>query len=245
MPRPEASRPSTAQRDLLLALAGLALLMLWDGSGLDLTLLRLVGDGDGFAWREHWFTAGLLHQGGRWISVALFVLTAAIALRPFGPWHGLTPRERLWCLGITALCLLLIPLLKRHSLSSCPWDLQAFGGVAHYVSHWRFGIADGGPGHCFPSGHASGAFSFLALALVLRARHPAAARRVLVALCLLGALFGLAQMARGAHYLSHTLYTAWLCGSLTALSWHALLRPASRTLPRPRDAQLAACTIKR
>ncbi|WP_428423018.1 phosphatase PAP2 family protein [Methylibium sp.] len=233
MPRPEPSRLPTAQRDLLLALAGLALLMLWDGSGLDLALLRLVGNADGFPWREHWLTAGLLHRGGRWLSVALFTLTVAVAVWPFGPWRGLTPRERLWCLGVTLICLLLIPLLKRHSLTSCPWELQEFGGVAHYVSHWRFGVADGGPGHCFPSGHASGAFSFLALAVVLRAKRPAVARSMLIALCVIGALFGFAQMARGAHYLSHTLYTAWLCGSLTALSWHALMQPAAPRQPQP------------
>lgn len=233
MPRPDASRLSSAQRDLLLALAGLALLMLWDSSGLDLALLRQVGDADGFTWRNHWLTAGVLHQGGRWLSFALFVLTVVIALHPFGPWRGVTPRERLWGLGITIVCLVLIPLLKRHSLTSCPWELQEFGGVAHYVSHWRFGIGDGGPGRCFPSGHASGAFSFLALAVMLRVRRPTVARALLIALCGLGVVFGLAQMLRGAHYLSHTLYTAWLCASLTALSWQALQRPASKALPLP------------
>lgn len=238
MPRPDAPRLSIAQRDLLLALAGLALLMLWDSSGLDLALLRQVGDADGFAWRNHWLTAGLLHQGGRWLSVALFVLTVVIALRPVGPWRGVTPRERLWGLGVTIVCLVLIPLLKRHSLTSCPWELQEFGGVAHYVSHWRFGVGDGGPGHCFPSGHASGAFSFLALAVMLRARRPAVARTVLVALCLVGGAFGLAQMMRGAHYLSHTLYTAWLCASLTALSWHALQRPAMPPAPLARASPI-------
>ena len=53
-------------------------------------------------------------------------------------------------------CLLAVAALKRHSPTSCPWSLQEFGGHAVYLSHWRW-RPDGGPGHCFPSGHASGA----------------------------------------------------------------------------------------
>lgn len=231
-----AARLTPAQADVLRALAGLMLLMLYDSTGLDLALLQPFGNSAGFAWREHWLTAGLLHAGGRWLSVALALLTVLVALRPFGPWRGLSPRERLWCFGVVALCLLLVPTMKQHSLTSCPWDLQAYGGVAHYVSHWQIGVSDGGPGHCFPSGHASGAFAFLALAASLRPRRPRAARIALGLLCVIGAVFGLAQMARGAHYLSHTLYAAWLCWSVTTLSWHALVPAAAVEPPRLQGA---------
>ena len=44
-------------------------------------------------------------------------------------------------------------------------ELAEFGGVAQHVSHWSLGVLDGGPGHCFPSGHASSAFAFFALLL--------------------------------------------------------------------------------
>lgn len=216
----------SAQRDAVIALFGLALLLAWDASGLDLPLMRLFGSAQGFAWREHWLTARVLHEGGRYLSIALFTLTFVNVLHPVGPWRGLTRGERIWWLGVTVLCLVLIPLIKRHSATSCPWELQEFGGTAHYLSHWRAGwtpgFGDGGPGHCFPSGHASGAYSFLAIGFVLRRLQPRLANRWLVALALLGLVFGLAQMARGAHYLSHTLYTAWVCWSLTAASWHAL-----------------------
>lgn len=37
---------------------------------------------------------------------------------------------------------------------------------------------------------------------------------VLLATLLAGALFGLAQTLRGAHYPSHTLWSAWLCAAL-------------------------------
>jgi len=204
--------------DRRLALLTLPPLLLWDASGLDLALVRWFGGPAGFAWRDHWLTAGVLHQGGRGLSALLLALALAVALRPVGPWRGLPQRVRWVGLGVVVASLLLIALLKRASLSSCPWSLQEFGGTARLVSHWRWGVADGGPGRCFPSGHASGAFAFIALPLMLRARQPALARTGLLALGGLGALFGLAQMARGAHYPSHTLWTAWLCWALAALA---------------------------
>jgi membrane-associated PAP2 superfamily phosphatase len=222
-------------RDLGRAALALTLLLCWDASGLDMALIRLFGDAQGFAWRDHWLTASVLHQGGRWLSIGLFTLTLAACARPFGPWRGLAASERVWWFGVTVLCLVLIPQIKRHSGTSCPWDLQEFGGVAQHVSHWRglliHHMGDGGPGHCFPSGHASGAFSFLAIGCVLRRLAPAKARRWMIGLCVLGFVFGAAQMARGAHYASHTLYTAWLCGTITVSSWHALQAWRTRLSP--------------
>ena len=104
-------------------------------------------------------------------------------------------------------------LVKRISSSSCPWDLAEFGGVARYVSHWSWGVWDGGAGHCFPAGHASAGLGFVAGWFVLRrtAAHLAAAW--LWTALAVGVLLGLSQQLRGAHYLSHTLWSAWLCWS--------------------------------
>jgi len=221
-------RPAEAPRwraDFAWLALGLIVLLCWDALGLDLPLVRLFGNAEGFAWRDHWLTAGLLHQGGRWLSIGLFVLTAAGCLRPFGPWRGLVPSERLWWIGITIVCLVLIPQIKRHSATSCPWELQEFGGTARHVSHWLglwHTVADGGPGRCFPSGHASGAFSFFAIGVALRRSSPRSSRRWLLAIGALGLMFGFGQMARGAHYASHSLYTAWICAALTCASWQAL-----------------------
>ena len=162
------------RRGWLVALAGLAALLLWDAAGWDLAVVRLFADAHGFALRDHWLTSGLLHQGGRWVATGLAVVLLINALRPL--WPGLTRRERWGAVALTAVSLVLIPLMKQGSSTSCPWDLAEFGGVAHYVSHWRFGVGDGGPGHCFPSGHASSAFAFFSLFFMLRRAYPRQAR---------------------------------------------------------------------
>jgi len=195
--------------DLTVAFIGLALLLAWDASGLDLLCVRMVGDASGFAWRDAWFTRGLFHEGGRMLAGAVIVLLLVNIWKPL--LAGPTRRERIYALAAAVFCMCLIPLFKRASHTSCPYNLAEFGGVATYVSHWSFGVLDGGPGHCFPSGHASAAFGFISLYFGLRSSRPALARGVLAAVLLLGACYGWAQMARGAHYPSHTMWTAWIC----------------------------------
>jgi membrane-associated PAP2 superfamily phosphatase len=220
--RPAGARaPGPRAREPLACATALLLLLLWDASGVDLPLVRLFGGPDGFAWRHRLLTALVLHEGGRLCSAALLTLTLVAAARPFGPWRELARTERLWWVAVTVGCLLAVAALKRHSPTSCPWSLQEFGGHAVYLSHWGW-RPDGGPGHCFPSGHASGAFAFLAIGVVLRAREPCLARAWTIGLVTLGALFGLAQTMRGAHYPSHSFYTAWLCWALTLASHRAL-----------------------
>ncbi|MFG6464333.1 phosphatase PAP2 family protein [Roseateles sp. DXS20W] len=196
-------------------LAGLAVLVAWDASGADLWVMRHVGGAAGFALRDSWFTASLIHQGGRLLSWAVMAFIVLANLLPGRLLPQLSRRERVQWAAITVACLLVVSLIKRVSLTSCPWDLAEFGGAAHYVSHWAFGLRDGGGGHCFPSGHASAAFAFLSGGWVLARAYPRAARAWLVGVVSLGVVYGVGQMLRGAHYPSHTMWTAWICWAVT------------------------------
>lgn len=205
---------SQGQRDAAVTLAALLLVLAWDASPLDLRVAHAFGTAQGFPWREHWLTRDVLHTGGRWLA---FGVLAALALQVARPFAGtLTRGERVRWLLVTLAALLLVPLLKKISQTSCPWELTVFGGVARHVSHWLPGVADGGSGHCFPSRHATSAFAFFSGWFALRGCHPHAARAWLAAVLVAGLLFGLAQTARGAHYVSHSLWTGWLCWALAA-----------------------------
>jgi len=217
--------------DLGIAAVALALLLAWDASGADLRVMQAFGTRAGFAWHEHWLTAQVLHDGGRLLSLML-LLALALHLWRALPFARAMPRTtRLWWLAATLACLLLIPFVKSRSLVSCPWDLAEFGGTARYLPHWTLqawqGLGDAGPGRCFPSGHASGAFSFVTGWFALRGTSGRAARRWLAGIVMLGLVFGVAQVLRGAHYPSHVAWTAWLCWVLSAIGWHA-------TSPSPR-----------
>lgn len=217
--------------DAGVAATGLAALAAWDATGLDITVMRWLGGPGGFLWRHHWLTANLLHGGIRYLAWLLLALLVAGLWRPWGPLRSLSKSQKVWMLGTIAACAALISLIKHTSATSCPWSLAEFGGDAgQYVPHWVFGVTDGGPGGCFPSGHASTAFAFLAAWFVLRDAAPDAARRWLTLTVVAGMTLGAVQVARGAHYPSHPLWTAWICWVVCALSHHIFLQ---RVAPPP------------
>ena len=211
--------------DLLVTLVALLLLLAWDASGTDLTVMRSVGSRAGFEWRDIWFTRTLLHEGGRWLAWGLLLLLIVDAMRPLLAGPSRATRAR-W-IGVLLAGVLLVPSIKRLSATSCPWDLAEFGGVARYVGHWQWGVVDGGPGHCFPSGHAVAAFAFFAIYFLWRDHRPTAARWWLVGVVLVGGAFGWAQLVRGAHYPSHTLWSVWLCWALCVAALAARRRPVA------------------
>jgi len=214
-------------RDIAVTLALLAVLLWWEASGLDLVVAGWYGSATGFALRDSWWTRDLLHNGGRWLAGAALAACALLA------WRGTRAQRlrRLAWFGLVLAALVTVPLLKRFSATSCPWDLSDFGGGAAYVPHWLLTVVDGGPGHCFPSGHAVAAFAFLPLYFQWRGTRPRLALSLLFVVLGFGALFGWAQLARGAHFPSHTLWSAWLCWAIGATG-------ARWLEPQPPDASL-------
>lgn len=220
--------PATSLRRWWLATSlALACVLAWDATGLDLAVMTWISqpvggsDSAGFALRHNWWLETVLHESTRRAALVFYGALWLMVWRPVGFFRQFEHQERLdmvW--GVTA-ALLAITLMKRFSLTSCPWELQAFGGAASYVSHWQWGVADGGGGKCFPGGHASSALAFLALALpgLAALRGSVAHRtgtRVLLGVLLAGAGLGVVQTLRGAHYPSHTLWTAWLCWTVAS-----------------------------
>ena len=197
-------------------LGSLLLLLIWDYSSLDLAMAHWFGSANGFPLESHWLWRQLLHDDVRlwpWV-LELYLLVGMFV--PLGSLRRLPMARRVQLALTTLAALLTVSTIKLYSQTSCPWDLQAFGGVATYVSHWAWGIRDGGTGGCFPAGHASAGFAFLGGFFAFRHVLPGTARRWLAGAMLVGLVFGLAQQVRGAHYMSHTLWTAWLCWAVAA-----------------------------
>lgn len=216
----------------------LCLALLWDATGLDLPLARLAGGADGFAWRDHWALTTVLHQGARLLAFAAAAWLALGIWRPMGPLKGLARSARVQWLASLLLAVLLVSALKHASRTSCPWDLAEFGGAAAYLPHWSWVAGDGGPGHCFPAGHASAGFGFIGGFFALRNHCARAARACLWLSVAAGLLLGGAQQLRGAHFMSHTLWTAWLCWASAAAI--ASFFAARGRVPAPTPAGAAA-----
>jgi membrane-associated PAP2 superfamily phosphatase len=198
-------------------LGSLVLLLVWDAGSLDLPLARLAASGvHGFAARDSWIAGALMHDTLRYLAFAAAAWLLASIWWPTGVLRRLSRSARIQWLASVALGVVVVNLLKHASRTSCPWDLAEFGGAGTYVSHWAWGWVDGGPGHCFPAGHASAAFAFIGGFFVLRPVAPMLALRCLMLVLGAGLLLGMAQQLRGAHFMSHTLWTAWLCWASAA-----------------------------
>ena len=223
----EQNRLGSASPGLWLWLACFGLTVVWDASGADLSVMRWLGDAQGFALRDHWWLSTVGHDGAKRLAVLVFLGIVWMAFRPMGIWRQMPRTQRLEIVVGITLSLLLVTAIKRVSMTSCPWELQAFGGIANHVSHWAWGVTDGGSGHCFPGGHASSALAFLALSLPWLASTEHHQRRtgqkLMVAILVLGLVLGAIQTLRGAHYPSHTAWTALICA---ATSWanHVLFK---------------------
>jgi membrane-associated PAP2 superfamily phosphatase len=237
---PTPARPASQralQRPAALWLLCLAFTLLWDLHGIDLPVMRWLGNSQGFALQHNWWLEKVLHNSAQKLSTVLYLVLWLMVWWPRGTLKSWSRRERLGVVLCITLALLATSGMKQLSQTSCPANLAEFGGTAQYVSHWAWGVLDGGSGHCFPGGHASSALGFVALAFPFLARPDVRNQRrghaVLAAVLATGVLLGLAQTLRGAHYPSHTLWTLLLCTAVSAAAWRLwLLLPAQPQMQR-------------
>lgn len=119
-------------------------------------------------------------------------------------------QQLLWVFIAMVISTSTISLLKHLSIHACPWDLTIYGGSQPLIP--LFGSLPMGatPGHCFPGGHASGGFALMAFYFGFRDSAPKIAKTGLILGLLFGFAMGWAQMMRGAHFMSHNCWTAWI-----------------------------------
>jgi membrane-associated PAP2 superfamily phosphatase len=165
---------------------------------------------------DSWTINELLHTGGRWAVRVLLAIVLAfwIATWVERDWRELR-RPAAYFLISALLSIGVVGLLKTLTNVDCPWDLAPFGGRFPYIE--LFGDRPDAlrPGHCFPAAHSSSGYALLALYFTFRERHAALAKLGLALGLLTGLAFGLAQQARGAHFVSHDLWSAFLVWTVT------------------------------
>lgn len=218
----------------LLLLTGLfAIANLWQ---VDLWLADRLYAWEGHAWtlRHGWTTQHLIHLAGRHLSTAVWLSVFAAWLVARGrPGWGQWRRPLLYLLTTTALSTLLVIALKHWSNVDCPWDLTRYGGVRPYIGLFELRPPGLERGLCFPAGHASGGYAWLASYFCLAEVRPRWRWTGLAVALGSGLLFGIAQQLRGAHFLSHDLATLAICWTCAVAMHRAFWRDE---LARPRSA---------
>lgn len=203
---------------IAVALACSSLAILWLGwhTDIDLGLADAAFDSarKEFPWRDAWLADNFNHRilksaftalGGGIIALALADLLRRI--------RSIDAFTRLR-LRIVAMSAALVPLttsvLKQASNAHCPWDLARYGGMQPYVRLFEALPSGAIAGHCLPGGHASTSLWLIAFAVCWLPRDPRKAAGVAAAGVALGFAMGWVQQLRGAHFLTHTLWSVWV-----------------------------------
>ncbi|WP_050586589.1 phosphatase PAP2 family protein [Pseudomonas tremae] len=130
----------------------------------------------------------------------------------------------------------MIHYLKSHTSVYCPVETTLYGGTQAHVEWFRnFNLLhEAGAGRCWPGGHASSAFSLLALYFVARRYCWQHSNVLLAGILLLGMIYGTTRVLQGWHYMSHTFWAGivvWLSSLLVALCFYGrakLQRPVRK-----------------
>lgn len=208
------------------------------GMGGDIALADALYRLQGGQWalRDAWLMSTVVHVWGRDMSAACWLAVAAA----WGmTWRGAVSRKwrrPLAYLLVTALLsTVLVSALKQYTGVDCPWDLQRYGGERIALGLFEARPLAMGRAACFPAGHASAGYGWVAVYFALSAVRPRWRFWGLGAALTAGAVFGFGQQLRGAHFLSHDLWTltlSWLGAAMSARLWLTRATPARASVSR-------------
>ncbi len=158
-----------------------------------------------FTERDNWYLVHLNHKVFKNLLIVVYVSFLVLWLASFKI-EKLKPSR--WLYGymfmVSLLSTALISVLKSQSSHACPWDMVEKTTTGFM---WNFTATHG---HCFPGGNASTGFALITGFFVFRLIQPKRAWFYLLAGLALGFMMGWGQMMRGAHFLSHNLWTGWV-----------------------------------
>lgn len=192
---------------LLLGILFLVLFFIFPvGGSIDMYFIQPWIDTTGhFPLKNDWFLVEINHKLIKHIVIAFYVIILFSWIASFKV-VKLKPYK--WQLGylfwVSIISTAVVGILKSHSAHACPWSMTEQTALGYI---WDFSATKG---HCFPGGHASTGFSLVSGFFVFRKTRPKIAYFFLILGLSLGFLMGWGQMMRGAHFLSHNLWTGWV-----------------------------------
>lgn len=187
----------------------------------------------GSAWvlKDGFITQDIIHQGGKNLSVTLGCLTLLLLVTSFF-WQRLSAwRWALFYLFMaTFFSTLTVSVLKQLISMECPWDLTRYGGQINFIGLLNARPANMPGSACFPSGHASAGYAWISLYYFFFLTRPDLRWLGLGVAISMGLTFGITQQLRGAHFLSHDLWTVMICWTISFSLSHLMSKATHPTL---------------
>ncbi|AOA59067.1 phosphatase PAP2 family protein [Acinetobacter larvae] len=162
-----------------------------------------------FPYQQNWYLRDIQHDLFKKILIGCYSVFLILWLISFrSPRFAAQRWHYAYMFFGAALSTAVIGLLKAFSVHDCPWNMLQ-SSPQGWVWHLQ-----GIKGQCFPGGHASTGFAMMTGYFVYRLQQPKRAQFFLWLGLALGFMLGWGQMMRGAHFLSHNLWSAWIIYAL-------------------------------
>lgn len=200
----------------------------------------LQGGQDHWPMRLNWYAENLMHTGGRNLVVLASVLLLSAIITSW--------RVTRWRAYLRGLVYLFISVLftvvtvrigKDITHVSCPWDIQMFGGTHEYWPIFTSLPADTLYGQCFPGGHSSGGYAWVALYYFALVYRPAWRFKLLLTGISIGLVFSLTQQIRGAHFFSHGLWSLGIAWFYASFWYLVFFRNKQQAVQRSLEPELS------
>ncbi|PCI20042.1 MAG: phosphoesterase [Piscirickettsiaceae bacterium] len=204
------------------------LAILFEVTHVDLALGDWLFNLEGGKWslRDSFFFSTILHEGAQTlfkviIPVFILIWGASFYIEKLKPYR----KVLLYFAIIVPLCVAWTTNIgKLATHVDCPWDLIRYGGEKPYLSVFSIHPGTYAYGKCFPAGHSSIGFSLLSLYFVFLELAPKKRFYGLAIGVIAGLLFGVTQQLRGAHFISHDLWTAGICWLISLMSYLVIFK---------------------
>ena len=182
------------------------------------------GNGNKFPLEHNFFTEAVMHTGGKYFSMLIGVIFIILLIKCFTEKKYYSLRVPVIFVTLaTVLPLVTISLLKSWTHVDCPWDLSRYGGDNPYIP-----IFEPHPGtfevnRGFPASHSASGFMWISLYFFFMAVNPKYRHKGLAFGLILGVLYGIGQQLRGAHFLSHDIWSLAICWFFSVLLYYLFL----------------------
>lgn len=209
---------------IALALSAIFIIWLEQFTNIDLMIEDYYYDHQlkAFVWKNTWFAKELMHvYVKKLIMLVAGLLLLIVATDAVAPWRNMSSwlRVRLRFVSFAAITIpLLVTSIKHFSALHCPWDVTRYGGDSPFVRLFDPVPASMSAGQCFPAGHATTGLWLAAICVFWLPHNIKIARLVFFAGISFGLMMGWVQQMRGAHFLFHTLWSAWLASLVILLT---------------------------
>ncbi len=189
--------------------------------------------GNSWAWKDKWITEVFFHKGGRAFSLLVALMSLMVLIVSFfHPAFSAHKKALLYLFLATVGGSLLVSFLKSLLAVSCPWEFDRYGGNLVYSRVFEQLFLRNGVG-CFPAGQASAGYAWVScyfFGLLYQSRWRWTG---LVIPLLAGVVLGFAQQLRGAHFISHDIWTLAICWFYSLALFLLFFSPSQEKLSIP------------